>query len=64
MDAHNYPFFGQKSGLIIQSPSKSLPYFFIQCVKKKQNNIWEKTSKGEGKKVKFGMSEIASILHV
>jgi len=64
MDTHNYPFFGQKAGLIIQSPSKNVPYFFIQCIKKKQNNSWEKTSLGEGQKVKFNLNEMVSMLHV
>jgi len=64
MDNHNQSFFGQSTGLILQSSSKSDPSIFFQCIKKKSNGKWEKPSKGEGKNIKCSMEEIVMILQV
>ena len=54
-DSHNHDFFGQSTGMFIQIHSKQEKFIFLQFIKKKQNNIWEKPSKGEGKRVKCGL---------
>jgi len=61
---HNYSFFGQNTGLILSSPSDRDLFFFIRCIKRKSNGIWEKPSKGEGKVIKFSLEEIVMILSV
>jgi len=63
-DSHNYSFFGQKTGLILQSSSKHDPYIFFRVIKKKDNETWEKFSSGEGKNVKFSLEEMILILQV
>jgi hypothetical protein len=64
VNSHSKSFFGQNTGLILQSSSKKDPYIFFQCIKKKANGIWEKPSKGEGKIIKFSLEEIIMILKV
>ena len=51
-DKHSQSFFGQAVGLTIQSSSKSDPFIFLKCIKKKPDNSWEKPSLGEGKAIK------------
>ena len=63
-DTHNYSFFGQKTGMIVQSSSKSEPFIFIKLLKKKPNGAWEKLSNGEGKTIKFSLEELILILQV
>ncbi len=63
-DKHNYSFFGQKVGVIVQSPSKTEPFIFFRLIKAKNDGLWEKPSKGEGKTIKFSLGEIACILRV
>ncbi|MHA1679080.1 MAG: hypothetical protein ACTSUX_12685 [Promethearchaeota archaeon] len=63
-DFHSKGFFGQKTALILISPSKTIPYIFIHCIKKKFNGTWEKLSFNEGKKIKFSLEEIVMILKV
>jgi len=63
-DSHSKGFFGQNIGLIIRSSSKSEPYIYIQCIKKKPNGIWEKLSSNEGKTIRCSLEEIAIILQV
>ena len=63
-DKHNQSFFGQATGLTIQSGSKNDPYFFLKCIKKKNGGIWEKPSKGEGKTFKCSLEEMIMILQV
>ncbi|MFX1317225.1 MAG: hypothetical protein ACFE9T_15290 [Promethearchaeota archaeon] len=63
-DTHNYSFFGQSTGLFLNSPFKSDPSVFITCIKKKHDGSWEKTSKGEGKKINLNLEEIVMILEV
>jgi len=61
---HSKSFFGQKAGLIVQSSSKEQPYIFLQCIKKKADESWEKPSQGEGKKVKLNLEEMISMVRV
>ncbi|MBD3254549.1 MAG: hypothetical protein GF383_05625 [Candidatus Lokiarchaeota archaeon] len=64
VDSHSQSFFGQSSAIIIQSSSKSDPYVFIRCLKKKPDNSWEKPSEGEGKVIKCSLEEMVMILRV
>ena len=63
-DTHSKSFFGQNTGLIVNSSSKTDPYFFIRCIKKKSGGSWEKPSSGEGKVIKCSLDEIVMILEV
>ncbi|MFX0069649.1 MAG: hypothetical protein ACFFAO_00950 [Candidatus Hermodarchaeota archaeon] len=63
-DFHSKSFFGQNSGIIINSPAKLVPYIFLQSIKRKSDGNWEKPSKGEGKTVKISIEEIICILEV
>ena len=58
MDQHNLSFFGQKTAVIVMSTSKSEPHVMVKCIKKKNNNEWEKPSQNEGKYVKFSLREL------
>ena len=48
-------FFGQFTGIFIQSSSKNEPLIFLQFIKKKGDGTWEKLSTREGKTVKFSL---------
>jgi len=63
-DKHSYSFFGQKTRLIVSSPSKTEPFIFFRAIRKKADESWEKPSKGEGKTIKFNLEEIAMMLQV
>ena len=63
-DKHSQSFFGQAVGLTIQSSSKSDPFIFLKCIKKKPDSSWEKPSLGEGKSIKCSLDEMVCILHV
>jgi hypothetical protein len=63
-DTHNRSFFGQSTGIIIQSPSKESDFIFFQFLKKKENGTWEKPSLREGKIIKCGLEEMVMILEV
>lgn len=63
-DNHSKSFFGQNTGILINSPSKSEPYFFIRCIKRKPDGVWEKPSNREGKVIKCTLEEIIMILQV
>jgi hypothetical protein len=64
MDKHSQVFFGQATGIIVNSPSKSLPNIFIRAIKKKPDDSWEKPSNGEGKSVSLRLEEIIQIYYV
>lgn len=64
VDKHNQSFFGQSTGMFIQSSSKSEPFIFLQFIKKKENGTWEKLSLKEGKTIKCNLEEIVMILRV
>ncbi|MFX1296312.1 MAG: hypothetical protein ACFFD2_15855 [Promethearchaeota archaeon] len=61
---HSQSFFGQSTGLTLQSTSKTEPFIFLKCIKKKGDGVWEKPSKGEGKTIKCSLDEIVMILRV
>jgi hypothetical protein len=61
---HNMSFFGQTTGIILQSAAKTEPWIFFRCIKKKPKGTWEKPSKGEGKVIKCSLEEIIMILSV
>jgi hypothetical protein len=63
-NSHNYSFFGQSTGMFLQSPSKEEAFIFFQFIKKKQNNTWEKPSLREGKRIKCGLEGMVMILQV
>lgn len=63
-NTHSQSFFGQSTGLTIQSSSKTEPFIFLKVIKKKSDGKWEKPSKGEGKTVKCNLDEIVMILRV
>ena len=63
-DYHTKTFYGQKSSITLTSPSKSAPHVFLNCIKRKEDGTWEKTSEGEGKTVKISIEEIICILEV
>ncbi|MFX0081479.1 MAG: hypothetical protein ACFE94_06985 [Candidatus Hodarchaeota archaeon] len=64
VDVHSQSFFGQSTGMFIQSSSKSESFIFMKFIKKKNNGTWEKLSNGEGKTIKCGLEEIVMILEV
>ncbi len=61
---HSQSFFGQETGLTINSTSKKENFIFIKCIKKKSDGAWEKPSLGEGKTVKLSLDEMVMILKV
>jgi len=63
-DNHSQSFFGQSTGLIIQSSSKNEPYIFLRCIKRKPDSVWEKPSLGEGKTIRCSLAEMIMILRV
>ena len=64
VDSHIQSFFGQNTGIIIKTPSRSKNFVFFQCIKKKPNGVWEKPSANEGKTIKFSLEEVVMILQV
>lgn len=64
VDAHIQSFFGQNTGIIVKTLSRSKPYIFFHFIKKKNNGIWEKPSSNQGKVIKFSLEEIVMILQV
>ena len=63
-DKHNKSFFGQSTGMFLQSSSKTDPFIFFRFIKKKESGTWEKPSLGEGKTIKCSLEEIVMILKV
>ena len=61
---HSQSFFGQATGLTINSTSKDEPFIFLKCIKKKPDGTWEKPSQGEGKTIKLSLDEMVMILKV
>jgi len=64
MDRHSQSFFGQKTGIRVESPSKSEPFIFLKLVKKKADETWEKLSQGEGKVIRCSLEEMVMIYKV
>lgn len=63
-DNHSYSFFGQATGIILQSGLKEDPYLFLRCIKKKGDKNWEKPSLGEGKTIRCSLEELIMISKV
>jgi len=63
-DAHIISFFGQNTGIIIKSTSKSKSYIFIQCIKKNPKGKWEKPTANEGRTLRFTLEEMVMIFQV
>ncbi len=63
-NTHSQSFFGQNTGLIINSSSREEPYIFLTCIKRKSDGIWEKPSLNEGKVIKCSLEELVMILQV
>ncbi len=64
VNKHSQSFFGQSTGLTLVSSSKTEPFIFLKCIKKKPDGSWEKPSLGEGKTIKCNLDEIVMILEV
>ena len=64
VDVHSQSFFGQSTGMFIQSSSRSDSFIFMNFIKKKNDGTWEKLSNREGKTIKCGLEEIVMILEV
>ncbi len=64
VDSHIQSFFGQNTGIIVKTQSRSKNFVFFQCIKKKSNGVWEKPSANEGKTIKFSLEEVVMILQV
>jgi hypothetical protein len=62
MQYHSLSFFGQKTGLIVNSADWSEAYMYLRFIKKKANNSWEKPSNKEGKVIKINILELISII--
>ncbi|GAB4321997.1 MAG: hypothetical protein Kow0069_26570 [Promethearchaeota archaeon] len=58
MDAHDVSFFGQKTALIVSSPSKETAHAFARFLRKKPDGSWEKPSVREGLVVKLSLLEL------
>lgn len=46
--AHSISFSGQPTGFIVQSPFRNESFIFFKVIRKKDNDVWEKLSEGEG----------------
>ncbi len=64
MDQHSYNFFGQKTALFFNSPSKFDSHVFFRVIKKKNNETWEKPSQGEGVIIRLSLEEQVQVLDV
>ncbi|MFX0019191.1 MAG: hypothetical protein ACFFAK_02020 [Promethearchaeota archaeon] len=64
VDSHIQSFFGQNTGIIVKTLSRSKNFVLFQCIKKKPNGVWEKPSANEGKTIKFSLEEVVMILQV
>ncbi len=64
MKKHSMSFFGQKTGLILNSAEPKDDYIFVHLIKKRYDGSWEKPSKGQGKSIKFNLGEIILIIDV
>ena len=64
MNHHNYSFFGQKTGMLLDSAEINQPCLYLRFLKKKQDGSWEKPSHGEGKNIKLNLLEIIAILRI
>jgi hypothetical protein len=64
MNHHRYSFFGQKTGLILDSGEQCEISSYFTFLKKKADNSWEKLSNHEGKCIKLNMLELIAIIDI
>jgi hypothetical protein len=64
MDRQQRSFFGQKVGMIFDSEIWNDDCAYISFLRKKDTGIWEKPSKGEGKKIKLNLGELIMLQKV
>jgi len=64
MNHHNYSFFGQKTGMLLDSAEINQPCLYLRFLKKKKDGSWEKPSQGEGKNIKLNLLEMIAILRI
>ena len=64
MNHHNYSFFGQKTGMLLDSAEINQPNLYLRFLKKKQDGSWEKPSQREGKNIKLTLLEMIAILRI
>nr|WP_147664642.1 hypothetical protein [Candidatus Prometheoarchaeum syntrophicum]QEE17756.1 hypothetical protein DSAG12_03594 [Candidatus Prometheoarchaeum syntrophicum] len=64
MKHHNYSFFGQKTGLLLDSAEIDQPCLYLRFLKKKPDGSWEKPSLGQGKNIKLNLLEMIAILRI
>ncbi len=64
MNHHNYSFFGQKTGLLLDSAEINQPCLYLRFLKKNQDGSWDKPSLGQGKNIKLNLLEMIAILRI
>ena len=64
MDHHRQSFFGQKTGLLLDSANITDAFIYLRFLQKKPSGQWEKPSLKEGKNIKVNLLEIIQILRV
>ncbi len=64
MEHHSYSFFGQKTGIILDSSRLNEPSIYFKFIKKKDNGNWEKPSLKEGKSIKINILELIQIINI
>ena len=64
MNHHNYSFFGQKTGLLLDSAEINQPCLYLRFLKKNPDGSWDKPSLGQGKNIKLNLLEMIAILRI
>jgi hypothetical protein len=64
MKNHNQSFFGQKTGLLLNSADSSEQSIYLRFLKKKGDGTWEKPSNREGKNIKINLLEQIQVIRV
>ena len=64
MEHHRQSFFGQKTGLLLDSANITDPFMYLRFLRKKPSGQWEKPSLKEGKNIKVNLLEIIQVLRV
>ncbi|UYP47506.1 hypothetical protein NEF87_003791 [Candidatus Lokiarchaeum ossiferum] len=64
MDHHRQSFFGQKTGLLLDSANITDPFIYLRFLQKKPSGQWEKPSQKEGKNIKLNLLEIIQVIRI
>ena len=64
MDHHQQSFFGQKTGVLLNSAQLHDPFLYLQFLGKKPSGQWEKPSLKEGKNIKINLLELIHMIRV